>query len=71
MGEKENVLKQFQPGHYSDWFRVTLFLLFLIITILQTYFSLQMEEQLAIDKKYPEDIPSSYFKQPGLFDWGV
>ena len=60
------------PGYLNDGVRVFLFFTFLILTILQTYFSLQMEVQLAMDNKYPNDIPSKYFEQdPLLFDWGV
>ena len=48
----------FVPGFLCPQARVLWFFLFLIITILQTYFSLQMEEQLAFDDKYPENDPS-------------
>lgn len=40
------------PGYLHDTSRVVYFLIFLILTIVQTYLSLQLEEQIAIDPKY-------------------
>lgn len=52
MNVKETLKGFFVPGFLKPHSRVVYFLLFLILTILQTYFSLQLEEQQALDTKY-------------------
>ncbi len=46
------------PGYISDAMRVVWFLLFLILTVVQTYLSLQLEEAMAENPKYPKTIPN-------------
>lgn len=57
--------KLFWPGYLHDAVRVVYFFLFLIFTVIQTYFALQLEEQIAKDPKYPETIPGAevYIKE--------
>lgn len=50
-----------KPGHFDEGVRVGYFFIFLILTILQTFFALRMEEQMEIDDKYPDEIPEQYF----------
>jgi len=53
-------------NHWYIWFpgcicpeaRVVWFLLFLILTVVQTYLSLQLEEAMAENPKYPKTIPT-------------
>ena len=47
----------FVPGFIWPSVRAFYFFLFLVITILQTYCALLMEEQLAIENKYPNETP--------------
>jgi hypothetical protein len=46
----------FRPGYIDERVRVIYFLCFLVLTIFQIYFSLEMEEQLAIEAEYPENM---------------
>ena len=52
MNVKEILKGFFVPGYLKPQSRVMYFLMFLILTILQTYYSLQLEEQQASDPKY-------------------
>lgn len=47
------------PGEILPEVRVVYFLLFLILTVVQTYLSLQLEEAMAENPKYPKTIPLS------------
>lgn len=50
-----------KPGYFDERVRIVYFFIFLTVTVLQTYFALRMEEQIAIDDKYPDEIPSVFF----------
>jgi hypothetical protein len=51
----------FVPGYIDPRIRVLYFLCFLILTVLQVYFSLQMEEQISIESEYPENMQTPDF----------
>lgn len=52
-----------KPGCLDPRVRVVYFFMFLVITVIQTWLALQMEEKLAIHSdKYPEVIPEDLNK---------
>lgn len=57
---KEILKGLFQPGYIWPTARAFYLFLFFVITISQTYCSLLMEEQLAIEDKYPNEIPEEF-----------
>lgn len=47
-----------KPGCLDPRVRVVYFFVFLVITVIQTWLALRMEEELAsIDDKYPDEVP--------------
>lgn len=48
----------FKPGCLDPRVRVVYFFIFLVITIIQTWLALHMEEELSLlEDKYPDEIP--------------
>ena len=44
----------FVPGHLSSYARTVYFLAFLVLTVLQTFYSLEIEEQIDLESGFPE-----------------
>lgn len=58
MDYKEWIKGIFVPGYIFDSVRVVYFLIFLVLTVVQTTIALQLEEEIAEDTKYSKVNPN-------------